>query len=244
LAQSNNTGTNGDDHSASKRILVIEDDASISLGLRMNLEAEGYQVSLADDGESGLAAAREQHPDLVILDVMLPRLNGLEVLRALRGDGLTFPIIVLSARGAEMDKVVGLELGAEDYVTKPFGLAELLARVRAVLRRHAINRPDTSGQVVKTGELEINYQTRQVFRAGALVSLTATEFDVLWCLVQAGGKVLSREEIKERVWGPAHHGTVRTIDNFLLQLRNKLEADSQEPQHLLTVRGVGYRFRV
>jgi two-component system, OmpR family, alkaline phosphatase synthesis response regulator PhoP len=223
----------------------VEDDASISLGLRLNLEAEGFQVRLAEDGAKALELARTSQPDLIILDVMLPRMNGLEVLRTLRHEGCKVPIIMLSARGAEMDKVVGLELGAEDYITKPFGLAELLARVRAALRRDAMLRPQQTIQPsVVSGELEIRADTRQVFRAGDLVSLTATEFDILWCLVQAGGRVLTRDEIKARVWGPSHHGTVRTIDNFLLQLRNKLEPDPQEPSTLLTVRGVGYRFRM
>lgn len=230
-------------NAAITRILVVEDDPSINLGLRMNLEAERYQVEIAEDGEEGLRLAREHAPDLLILDIMLPKLNGLEILRSLREEGSTVPIIMLSARGAEMDKVVGLELGAEDYITKPFGLAELLARVRAVLRREALVRPPPQREVVTAGELSIRQDTRQAFRGGELVQLTATEFDVLWCLVQAGGKVLTRDEIKSRVWGPSHHGTVRTIDNFLLQLRNKLEKDPQEPRHLLTVRGVGYRFR-
>ncbi len=226
------------------RILVVEDDPSISLGLRMNLEAEGYQVELADEGEHGLEVARSGNVDLIILDIMLPHLNGLEILRTLRAEGSTVPIIMLSARGAEMDKVVGLELGAEDYITKPFGLAELLARVKAVLRRDAMARPAPQYEVVATGDFEIRQDTRQVLKEGQVVPMTATEFDVLWCLVQAGGRVLTRDEIKSRVWGPSHHGTVRTIDNFLLQLRNKLEADPQEPKHLLTVRGVGYRFRL
>lgn len=227
-----------------RRILVVEDDASISLGLRMNLEAEGYVVALADDGESGLADARREEPDLIILDIMLPRLNGLEVLRTLRKENVTVPIIMLSARGEEMDKVIGLELGAEDYITKPFGLAELLARVKAVLRRDALSRSAPGVETVRSGELEILPSSRQVLLNGEVVGLTATEFDVLWCLVRADGRVLSREEIRNRVWGPSHHGTVRTIDNFLLQLRNKLEEDAQEPQYLLTVRGVGYRFRL
>jgi DNA-binding response OmpR family regulator len=139
-----------------------------------------------------------------------------------------------------MDKVMGLELGAEDYITKPFGLAELLARVKAVLRRDAIAR--RSDTVLRSGALEIDYGAREVRRNGKLVDLTATEFDVLHCLVQAEGKVLSREQIQSRVWGPAHHGTPRTIDNFILQLRTKLEADPQNPDAILTVRGVGYRF--
>lgn len=227
-----------------KSILVIEDDASISWGLQMNLEAEGYRVRVAEDGETGLQLAQQEDYDLLILDVMLPKLNGLEVLRALRSDGDTMPIIVLSARGAEMDKVVGLELGAEDYITKPFGLAELLARVKAALRRSAIARPAPSEEAIRTGELEIRRASRQVLKNGQLVVLTATEFDVLWCLVNANGKVLSRDEIRSLVWGPTHRGTPRTIDNFLLQLRNKLETDPQDPQYLLTVRGVGYRFRL
>jgi DNA-binding response OmpR family regulator len=223
-----------------RSVLLVEDDASIALGLEMNLAAEGYQVTVAEDGELGLTLARGRGFDLLILDVMLPRLNGFELLRILRSEGHRVPVILLSARGAEMDKVMGLELGAEDYVTKPFGLAELLARVKAVLRRDAIARAD--GAALRAGALEVNPATREVRRAGALVDLTATEFDVLLCLVEASGRVLSREQIQARVWGPAHHGTPRTVDNFILQLRSKLEANPTTPRHLLTVRGVGYRF--
>jgi DNA-binding response OmpR family regulator len=226
-----------------KRILIVEDDESISLGLRMNLEAEGYEVAVAEDGEEGLERIRRTEGlHLVILDLMLPKRNGFEVLRSIRAEGNAVPVIVLSARGAEMDKVMGLELGAEDYVTKPFGLAELLARVRAVMRRDAIARP-RSEEVVRTDDIEISAATREVTRGGAVVPLTPTEFDILWCLVEAGGRVRSRDQIKARVWGPGHHGTQRTIDNFLAQLRAKLEADPSEPRHLLTVRGVGYRFQ-
>lgn len=224
-----------------KRILVVEDDPSISMGLSMNLEAEGYAVAVAEDGEHGLRLAREFKPDLIVLDVMLPKLNGFEVLRTLRGEGVAVPIVMLSARGAEMDKVMGLELGAEDYITKPFGLAELLARVKAVLRRDAIARSRTR-PVIRTASFEIDEDTREVRRDGDSVGLTATEFDVLMTLASARGRVLSREQILEAVWGPGHHGTLRTIDNFLLQLRNKLEPDPSRPRHLVTVRGVGYRF--
>jgi DNA-binding response OmpR family regulator len=248
-----------------KRILVIEDDPSIVLGLRMNLEAEGYRVEVAEDGEVGLAQARRDEADLIILDIMLPRLNGFEVLRQLRAEGLRVPTIVLSARDAELDIVMGLEFGAEDYVTKPFGLAELLARIKAVLRRPALEKPIAppgSGgpealpapardpglpprqrldAVIAVGELSIDSRSRQVKRAGEEIALTATEFDILWCLVQAEGRVLAREEIQSLVWGPHHHGTLRTIDNFMMQLRTKLERDPAAPDHLLTVRGVGYR---
>ncbi len=228
--------------SLAKHIVVVEDDDSIVLGLKMNLEADGYRVTVAADGQAGLAAASEPDVDLVVLDVMLPLVNGFEVLRELRTRGAQVPVIMLSARGAELDKVMGLELGAEDYVTKPFGLAEFLARVKAVLRRDAIARPSPS-QATVFGDVEIEPATRRVTRAGADVELTPTEFDVLWCLVEAGGRVLSREQIRSRVWGPNHHGTLRTIDNFLLQLRTKLEGDPTDPAHLITVRGVGYRFQ-
>jgi two-component system, OmpR family, alkaline phosphatase synthesis response regulator PhoP len=265
-----------------KRILIIEDDPSIVLGLRMNLEAEGYTVDAAEDGEAGLACARLGQADLIILDIMLPRLNGFEVLRLLRSEGKHVPTIVLSARDAELDIVMGLEFGAEDYVTKPFGIAELLARIKAVLRRPVLIREKaeersaltaagkssaegtpaevTRAEVtpaeaaaaeaaagglreIRVGELEIDPRTRQVTRGGEPVSLTATEFDILWCLVQADGRVLSREEIQTHVWGAGHHGTLRTIDNFMMQLRTKLERDPSDPQHLLTVRGVGYRLK-
>jgi two-component system, OmpR family, alkaline phosphatase synthesis response regulator PhoP len=228
--------------SGKRHILVVEDDPSITLGLQMNLEAEGYEVSIAIDGEDGLARAVAAHVDLVILDVMLPKMNGLEVVKAIRSQGNHVPVVMLSARGAEMDKVMGLELGAEDYITKPFSLAELLARVKAVLRRDGIAR-QAPERVVRAGDLQIDSGLRQVLKGAEPVPLTATEFDVLWCLVEASNRVLTREDILTRVWGAGHHGTLRTIDNFLLQLRTKLESDPAEPEHLLTVRGVGYRFK-
>lgn len=223
------------------RILVVEDDPSISLGLRMTLQAEGYEVVLAEDGQTGLDRARGERWDLLILDVMLPRVNGFEIVRTLRGEGLDTPVLILSARSSEMDKVMGLELGAEDYVTKPFGLAELLARVRVALRR----RQGQGTKVVESwrfGDVVIDPAGREVRRGGELVALTAREFDVLAALIQARGRVLSREQIFEIVWGPNHHGTPRTIDNFVAQLRAKLEVDLADPRHLVTVRGVGYRF--
>ena len=222
------------------RILVVEDDESIALGLEMNLSAEGYRVEVAANGETGLDLAKSGGFDLVILDVMLPRMNGIEVLRALRSGRAEVPVMMLSARGAEMDKVMGLELGAEDYVTKPFSLAELLARVKVVLRR--AKRATARASELVFGDVVINTATREVTRNGAAVELTATEFDVLACLAEAKGRVLSRDQIQDAVWGENHHGTTRTIDNFILQLRQKLEDDPAKPRHLVTVRGVGYRF--
>lgn len=220
------------------RILVVEDDRSIVMGLRLNLEAEGYRVDVATDGADGLECLRKEEYQLVILDLMLPRLNGFEVLEALRSWGTHPPIVVLSARTGEGDKVGALEMGAEDYVTKPFSLAEFLARIRVVLRR---NRPADRWTF---GDIEVDTASRRVLRRGEEVELTRTEFDVLAALARAGGEVRSREDIFEAVWGPGHHGTKRTIDNFMAQLRAKLEDDPAEPRHLVTVRGVGYRLAV
>src|SRR6185437_9278976 len=207
-----------------------------------NLESEGYEVFEAEDGEAGLAMAREKAPDLVVLDVMLPKLNGFQVLQTVRREGLMMPIIILSARTGEMEKVTGLELGAEDYVAKPFSLAELLARIRAALRRGP--RPtDTAPRAVHVfGDARVDVAARTVSRAGVPVEMTATELDVLLCLIEARGAALTREAIFSRVWGPNHHGTPRTIDNFIQQLRAKLEPDPQKPRFLQTVRGIGYRF--
>jgi DNA-binding response OmpR family regulator len=224
-----------------KRVLVVEDDPSIAIGLRINLESEGYVVDLAEDGDVGLEMARTIDPDLIVLDVMLPKRNGLEVLHDLRAEGRTMPIIILSAKAAEMDKVAGLELGAEDYVAKPFSLAELLARVRAALRRGNAPSPDRRRGIV-FGDVEVDVAARNVKRGGDPVEMTAREFDVLVCLVSERGRVLSRDDIFRRVWGPKHHGTPRTVDNFIQQLRAKLEVDPQEPTFIQTVRGVGYRF--
>ncbi len=227
--------------SRKKRVLVIEDDPSIGLGLRINLETEGYEVTLAEDGERGFELASAGDVDLVLLDLMLPRRNGFEVLDGLRKRGIATPVILLSARTEDIDKVTGLELGAEDYVCKPFSLAELLARIRAALRRSGGEGPRP---VLAFGDMKIDFAARSIARGGALVEMTATEFDVLACLVRERGRALSRDEIFRRVWGPNHHGTPRTIDNFLQQLRAKLEEDPQNPRYFKTVRGVGYRFDV
>lgn len=224
------------------QILVVEDDPSIQLGLRMNLQRAGYEVTLAGDGLEALDLLRRGDWSLCILDIMLPRLNGLEVLEQARREQLPVPILVLSARGEEHDKVVGLDLGAEDYITKPFSVPELMARVRVALRRQPIAAGTTVVRTVyRLGDVEVDGGKREVTRAGELVELTATEFNILHVLARAQGTALSRDEIFVQVWGHDHHGTRRTIDNFIAQLRNKLEADPAHPTLLKTVRGVGYR---
>ena len=225
-----------------KRILLVEDDSSIVIGLRMNLEREGYHVELATDGQAGLDRVQKGGLDLVLLDIMLPKLNGYEILHTLRKQGDRTPVVLLSARSGEMDKVMGLDLGAEDYIHKPFSVAELLARVRAALRRGQPQGP--SDGLWRMGDIEVDPERHQVRKAGSDVELTATEFEVLQLLKNARGRVLSRQAIFEHIWGDSHHGTLRTIDNFISQLRSKLEDDATAPRHLVTVRGVGYRLDI
>ena len=216
------------------RILIVEDDPSIRLGLRMSLRKLGYDAHIAEDGLAGLARLRDERWDMAIVDIMMPRMNGYELLTAMKAEHIETPVVMLSARSQEQDTVMGLDLGADDYVTKPFSLPELLARVRATLRRH--RKPSRT-----FGDVVINSQSRLVHKAGQAVELTATQLKVLFTLADANGAVRTRKEIFEAVWGPDHHGTHRTIDNFVGQLRNKLETDPASPSHLLTVRGVGYR---
>jgi DNA-binding response OmpR family regulator len=228
----------GSNESRGSAILVVEDDPSIQLGLKMNLEREGYEVAVAEDGAEGFDQLRNRPFDLLILDVMLPKLNGYELLRMMQREGMTTPVLVLSARTDDEDKVRGLDLGADDYVTKPFSVPELLARVRAALRRNPAPPP---ASVWRFGDVIVNPATREVHKGDELVELTVTEFNVLSTLAKNDGQALSREEIFEAVWGKGHHGTHRTIDNFIAQLRSKLEDDPADPDYLLTVRGVGYR---
>ncbi len=220
------------------RLLVVEDDPSILFGLRINLEGEGYVVATAEDGERGLALAQGEPWDLVVLDLMLPRMNGFEVVSTLRSSGDRTPVLILSARGAENDMIMGLDLGADDYVTKPFAVGELLARVRAALRRGGTG----ERRRYAFADVEVDVAAREVRRSGAVVDLTPTELDILIALIRADGRVLSRAQIMESVWGPDHFGTPRTVDNFIAQLRAKLGDDAVEPRHIVTARGIGYRF--
>ena len=222
-----------------QRILVVEDDLAILTGLSMNLKFEGYEVLQAQDGRSGLAKALDEAPDLVVLDLMLPELNGYEVLKELRRRGRDTPVVVLSAKGQEPDKILGLNLGADDYVVKPFGLQELLARIKAVLRRR---HPAMGTPPVTFGDVEVDTVARTVARAGKPVELTAQEFKLLAHFLAQPGRTFTREELLSGAWGFDYEGSARTVDNFVRQLRLKFEPDPEVPRHFLTVRGLGYRF--
>ncbi len=223
------------------RILVVEDNPDLAYGLRNNLEIEGYQVDVVEDGSVGLARAREAGPDLMILDLMLPGMDGYRVLKTLRDEGRQMPILILTARGEEADKVRGLRLGADDYVTKPFGVLELLARVEALLRRTAQLGGDGAGPPERFGAVEVIPASRSVLREGRAVALTPKEFDLLLALVRRRGAVASRMELLTEVWGYSAAVLSRTVDTHVAELRRKLEADPAAPHHILTVRKAGYR---
>jgi two-component system, OmpR family, alkaline phosphatase synthesis response regulator PhoP len=222
------------------RILVVEDNENLAYGLSTSLELEGHRVEVAGDGVEGLRLAREGEPDLVILDLMLPGMDGYRVLKALREEGNEVPVIILTARGEEADKVLGFRLGADDYVTKPFGLLELLARVGALLRRAARGAP-AEASVERFGEVEVEPASRTVRRGGEVVGLAPKEFALLLALLRRQGAVASRLELLQEVWGHRAAVMTRTVDMHVAELRRKLEADPAEPRHLLTVRKVGYR---
>jgi len=217
------------------RILLIEDNSDLSLGLRNNLEIDGYDVASAEDGTIGLELARTLRPDLVILDLMLPGTDGFRVLRTLRDEGFTMPILILTARGEEADKVRGLRLGANDYVTKPFGLLELLARVEVLLRGTAPR------AVERFGGVEVDPSLRTVRLDGQPVELAPKEFDLLVALLRHDGRIVSRLALQTEVWGYADDVVSRTVDTHIAELRRKLEADPSTPRHILTVRKAGYR---
>jgi len=227
-----------------KRILVVEDNANLAFGLRNNLEIEGYAVEIATDGASGLERARADAPDFVLLDLMLPEMDGFRVLRALRESGSRVPILVLTARGDESDKVRGLRLGADDYVTKPFSILELLARIEALLRRAASPTSPTEGAPKKFGAIEVDPTTRTVLRQGRAVALTPKEFDLLLALLDLQGAVATRLQLMRDVWGYPDTITSRTVDTHVGELRRKLEDDPGAPRHILTVRKTGYRLQL
>jgi DNA-binding response OmpR family regulator len=222
------------------RILIVEDEPNMIAGLRDNFEFEGYQVITAPDGVAGLDRALNEAPDLVILDVMMPRMSGLDVCRQLKLKRPSVPIIMLTARGQEVDKVVGLELGADDYVTKPFSIRELLARVKAVLRR-AKTLPKEQERYT-FGDVEVNFRSCQVSRAGKQLEFSAKEFELLKYFLGHPGETLSRDRLLEDVWGYDRFPTTRTVDAHIVRLRQKLEPKADEPRFILTVHGTGYKF--
>jgi len=227
-------------------ILIVEDNEDLAFGLRNNLEIEGYSVRIASDGVKGLARIRQTKPDLVILDLMLPNLDGVRVLRALADSGPDVPVLVLTARGEETDKVRALRLGADDYVTKPFGLLELLARVEALLRRSAGRRHSggSSGEVFRFGTVEVRPGPRTVSRDGAAVDLAPKEFDLLVALCRRSGTVVSRLDLLRDVWGYSEAAITRTVDTHVGELRRKLEKDASAPRYILTARKAGYRLEL
>jgi DNA-binding response OmpR family regulator len=222
------------------KILVVEDEPNMVVGLRDNFEFEGYEVLTARDGVEGLQLALEESPDLVVLDVMMPRMSGLEVCKRLRAQRASIPIIMLTARGQEVDKVVGLELGADDYVTKPFSIRELLARVKAVLRRTSVLPKELDQHTF--GDVEVDLRRCRVLRSGKALDISSKEFELLKYFICHAGETLSRHELLEEVWGYEHYPTTRTVDTHLVRLRQKLEPNPEQPQYFLTVHGTGYRF--
>jgi DNA-binding response OmpR family regulator len=224
-----------------KKILIIEDDPGISLSLKDEFESEAHEVATADDGEKGLEAARIQQPDLIILDIMLPVLDGYEVCKRLRMEGNRAPIIMLTVKDKEIDKVLGLELGADDYVTKPFSLRELLARAKALLRR--TEELPTELGAYSFGKIEINFKKYEATKKGENLDLTPLEFHLIKLLIQRKGEVLTRNDFLDGIWGEDNLSVSdRTVDSHIANIRKKIEDDPADPQHIISIRGVGYKF--
>ncbi len=222
------------------RILIIEDELPLQRALADNFSFESYEVITAGDGETGYRLAKEKNPDLVILDLMLPRMGGYDVCRKLRAEGVSTPILMLTARGEEADRVVGLDLGADDYVTKPFSVRELNARVRALLRRPTPLR--TLPDELCLDGIEIDFRSHEATRSGRSLDLTRKEYHLLRLLVSRAGEAVTRDDLLDEVWGQETHVTARTVDTHVANLRAKLEQDPRHPRRLITVHGVGYRW--
>jgi DNA-binding response OmpR family regulator len=222
------------------KVLIIEDEPNMALGLKDSCEYEGYEVSVARNGKEGLDKATSESPDIILLDVMLPLMSGLDVCRTLRKQGIETPVLMLTARGEEMDKVVGLEVGADDYVTKPFGLRELLARMRALLRRST--RQVTEIESFAFGDVELNFRKFVASKSGELLELSAREFEILRYLIRHRGEIVTRDQLLDEVWGYDSTPITRTVDNHIAKLRQKIEQDPSSPRHIITVHRIGYRF--
>ncbi len=224
-----------------KRILVIEDDTAILRGLKDNLEYEHYEVLTATDGEQGYALIRQQKPDLVVLDLMLPRMSGYEICRRVREEGGKVPILILTARGEEGDKVFGLNIGADDYLTKPFSVREVLARIQAILRRTAGARGSQLPDEIRFDDVAVDFLRFEARKGDHTLEMSRKEFGVLRLLAARKGEVVTRDELLEEVWGYDRFPTTRTVDNHVALLRSKIESDPAQPRRLITIRGVGYK---
>jgi DNA-binding response OmpR family regulator len=222
------------------KILLVEDEPNMRLGLKDNLEYEGYDVDIAEDGEIGLTKILQNNYDLVILDVMMPKISGFDVCKNVRKSGITTPIILLTAKGEEIDKVLGLELGADDYVTKPFSLRELLARVKAILRRSE-SFANAENKSVKIGKLEVDFSAYKAISANKEIQMSHKEFEILHYLWKKRNSTVSRDDLLTEIWGYDDTPTTRTVDNFILKLRQKIEVNPNHPKIILTVHGVGYK---
>jgi len=223
----------------SKTILLIEDEPGIRMAVKDELEFEGFQVRLAKDGLAGMESILRESPDLIVLDLMLPGKNGFEICRDIRQRGIVTPVIVLTARSQEVDKIRGLELGADDYITKPFSLAELVARIRAVLRRY---QPEPSGDLIKRRTVTVDLRKRQVLKSDSVVELTDKEFQILVLLMKRSPEVITRDDFLKTIWGEDVYITHRTIDIHISALRKKIEDDPENPSLIVSVRNVGYKF--
>jgi DNA-binding response OmpR family regulator len=224
-----------------QRILIVEDEPDLLRGLSLNLKAEGYGVITASRGDIGVKLAQREKPDLVLLDIMLPGMSGLDVCKELRRRGFDAPIIMLTAKSEEVDRVVGLEIGADDYVTKPFGLRELLARIRVRLRRHN-GASEMYGGKLRFADAELDFDRHEATRRGKRIELTGKEFEVLKFLAKHRGEIVTRDRLLEEVWGYDSFPTTRTVDNHILRLRQKFEPNPSDPRHILSVYGEGYKF--
>jgi DNA-binding response OmpR family regulator len=220
--------------------LIVEDDESLAMTLREGFEGEGYSVLVAADGGAGLRLASSKEPDVVILDVMLPAASGFDLCNQLRKSGNGVPIIFLSARSGESDKILGLKVGADDYVTKPFSFMELMARVESLLRR--VSRPTQQTDIYRFGEVEINFKAREATKRGVPLELSEREFEILHCFIQHHGEVVTRNQLLDAIWGYEDYPFTRTVDVHISKLRHKIEDDASHPRHLITVHRIGYRF--
>jgi len=225
-----------------KKILIVEDELNMVNGLKDNLEFEGYEVETAIEGGSGLQKILQNKYDLILLDIMLPQISGFDICKTVRKEGVNTPIILLTAKGEEMDKVLGLELGADDYITKPFSLRELLARIKTILRRSPIGKEGSvEPEFIRIGNIKVNFKSYQALEGTNEIKMSYKEFGILHYLYMNAGKIIQRDDLMSDVWGIEFDISTRTVDNFILRLRQKIEVDPNNPKIILTVHGIGYK---